>query len=56
MEETVPVNSTNIRRILQLMSGLISTYAYLYKLGYCGKVSVADMSQNQQTMRNASKF
>lgn len=29
-EETVPVNSTNIRRILQLMSGKISTYAYFY--------------------------
>jgi hypothetical protein len=29
---------------------------FLYKLGYCGKVSVADMSQNKQTMRNASKF
>lgn len=27
-EETVSVNSTNIRRILQLMSGIISTYAY----------------------------
>jgi hypothetical protein len=30
MEETVPVNSTNIRRILQLMSGIISTYAYFF--------------------------